>query len=188
MLAALNQIGCSLTEEDLNLRKGQDYVGKPTFAMALVRKGYIEHPKEAFQEGRFMRSETVRSVHREKISAEKAIKLIAGAGGFPVLAHPMKVSHLKEKPEQSFLGKLDELLSKLKAWGLQGMECYYSQHTEGETEALLHLAEKHRLMVTAGSDFHGAEMDKDIAIGRFSTTPGFDKKRLIEQFDRRFLW
>jgi hypothetical protein len=72
---------CKLTKEDLQHREGQDYVGKPTFALALMRKGYVASPKEAFKEGRFMRSDVVRSVHREKISARKAIELIRNAGG-----------------------------------------------------------------------------------------------------------
>ncbi|MDD3169633.1 MAG: PHP domain-containing protein, partial [Eubacteriales bacterium] len=76
LLAALHKIGCRISKDDLQLRDGQDYVGKPTFALALMRKGYISSPKEAFKEGRFMRSEVVRSVHREKISAKKAIELI----------------------------------------------------------------------------------------------------------------
>ncbi len=179
LLSALRDIGCKISMKDLQLREGQDYVGKPTFALALMRKGYISSPKEAFQEGQFMRSETVRRVHREKISAEKAIKLIVGAGGTPVLAHPMKISHMNIREGETFFGRLNQQLAKLKKWGLRGMECYYSSHTPEETKQLVHLAQNHDLIVTAGSDFHGEEFEGGITIGGFYTDQHFDEIEMI---------
>lgn len=178
LLAALHQIGCKLTKEDLQLREGQDYVGKPTFALALARKGYVSTPKEAFQEGRFMRSDAVRSVHREKISAKRAIELIKGAGGTPVLAHPMKVSHLSRE-EDDFFERLDRQLTKLKSWGIGGMECYYNNHSPEETELLTALARKHGLLITCGSDFHGREIDRNISIGGFFTDKNFNEVEIL---------
>jgi predicted metal-dependent phosphoesterase TrpH len=182
LLAALRGIGCKITREDLQLREGQDYIGKPTFALALVRKGYVASPKEAFKEGRFMRHEAVRSVHREKISAKKAIELIRGAGGIPVLAHPMKISHLIKEDGEDFFEKLDEQLAKLKGWGLGGMECYYSSHLPDEIHQLVLLAGKHGLIITAGSDFHGREFDKNITIGGFSVDENYDETSIISEF------
>lgn len=181
LLAALREIGCGLSKEDLQLREGQDYIGKPTFALALTRKGYVSSPKEAFAEGRFMRSEIVRRVHREKISTEKAIGLIRGAGGLPVLAHPMKISHLTKSGADDFFEKLDLQLKKLKGWGLAGIECYYSSHLPGETDLLVRMAKEHGLIITAGSDFHGIEFDKNIAIGAFLTDENFDEKRILTE-------
>mgnify|MGYP001068202664 CR=1 FL=1 len=178
LLAALHQIGCKLTKEDLQLREGQDYVGKPTFALALMRKGYVASPKEAFKEGRFMRSDVVRSVHREKISARKAIELIRNAGGTSVLAHPMKISHLTKSSGEDFFQRLESQLEKLKSWGLAGMECYYSSHSLEETKRLVEMAEKLKLIVTAGSDFHGPEFDNSITIGGFPVDEKFDEKRM----------
>jgi predicted metal-dependent phosphoesterase TrpH len=186
LLEALREIGCELTEEDLQLRKDQDYVGKPTFAIALVKKGYIATPKEAFQEGRFIRSDSVRRVHREKISAKKAIELIRGAGGLPVLAHPMKISHLTKEGE-IFFEKLEKQLIKLKSWGLGGMECYYSGHQPEETRKLVELAEKHDLIITAGSDFHDLKYDQSISPGRFYTDKNFDENKMIQEIQRSIL-
>ncbi len=182
LLAALRGIGCKITRDDLQLREGQDYIGKPTFALALVRKGYVASPKEAFKEGRFMRHEAVRSVHREKISAKRAIELIRGAGGIPVLAHPMKISHLIKGDGDDFFKKLDSQLAKLKGWGLAGMECYYSSHLPDETHRLVLMAKKYGLLVTAGSDFHGREFDKNIKIGGFTVDENFDEKDIISEF------
>ena len=181
LLDALREIGCKLSDEDLQLREGQDYIGKPTFALALARKGYVSSPKEAFKEGHFMRSDAVRSVHREKISAKRAIELIRGAGGIPVLAHPMKISHLTKNDGDDFFKELDRQLAKLKNWGLAGMECYYSSHQPADTERLAVMAKHHRLIITAGSDFHGEEFDKSIAIGGFATDENFDENRMISE-------
>jgi len=181
LLAALHEIGCRLTKEDLQLREEQDYVGKPTFALALTKRGYISSPKEAFQEGRFMRSEVVRSVHREKISAKRAIELIREAGGLAVLAHPMKVSHLTKRKEDDFFEKLDKQLAKLKSWGLAGMECYYSSHLPQDMQRLVQMAIDQRLIITAGSDFHGAEYDQSISIGGFPVDENFDEKRMLRE-------
>ncbi len=178
LLAALHQIGCKLTREDLQLREGQDYVGKPTFALALMRKGYVSSTKEAFGEGRFMRSDVVRRVHREKIPARRAIDLIRGASGFPVLAHPMKISHLTKTKGEDFFLRLDRQLEKLKGWGLAGMECYYSSHSPQETKRLVEMAKAHDLIVTAGSDFHGVEFDKSITIGGFAVDENFDENKM----------
>lgn len=185
LLAALHQIGCRLSREDLHLREGQDYIGKPTFALALMRRGYVSSPKEAFQEGRFMRSDVVRSVHREKIPVELAIERIKGAGGIPVLAHPMKITRLGREGGDSFFEKLDRLLARLKRRGLEGMECYYSGHLPRDTERLVSMAKKHGLLITAGSDFHGTEFDRDLTIGGFETDENFDEEKIITELIKR---
>ena len=199
MLAALRQIGCQLTKEDLQLREGQDYIGKPTFALALVRKGYVQSTGEAFREGRCRRSEAVRSIRREKIQAKRAIELINGAGGIAVLAHPMKISRLVREsgPGGSvqrdgrgstggvhgeydlYFEELDRLLTKLKSWGLKGMECYYGEHQPWESKRLVQLAKKHGLLITGGSDFHGAEFGDDDGIGRFYVDEDFNEAGIM---------
>lgn len=181
LLEALRGIGCYLGKEDLMLREGQDYIGKPTFALALKNKGYVKEAKDAFQEGYYMRSPAVRKIHREKIGAEKAINLIKNAGGIPVLAHPMQINTLRKgaSDDKEFFLKLEGLIEKLISWGLEGMECYYSKHLSEETAELLRLADKHRLKVTAGSDFHGQELDKDLMIGGYSVDPEFHGRIIL---------
>ncbi|MDD2189680.1 MAG: PHP domain-containing protein [Eubacteriales bacterium] len=184
LLAALREIGCKLTNDDLQLREGQDFVGKPTIAMALMKKGYISSPKEAFKEGHYMRSDTVRKVHREKISAKSAIKLIKEAGGIPVLAHPMKIAYSAAQAEDSVFEILERQLIKMKEWGLAGMECYYSGHLPQDTKHLVHLANKHHLIITAGSDFHGLEFDNNIKLGGFPIDENFDEKKIISEIQK----
>jgi predicted metal-dependent phosphoesterase TrpH len=50
---------------------------------------------------------------------------------------------------------LDEVLPKLVAAGLAGIEAYYGDHTPEMTARYLTLAREHSLVPTGGSDFHG---------------------------------
>ena len=58
------------------------------------------------------------------------------------------------------------------------MECYYSTHLPEDTKRLVLMAEKHQLLITAGSDFHGTEFDRSITIGGFAVDENFDEKRM----------
>ena len=151
LLAALRDLGFPLDPEDLHKKGDVDYLGKPDFARALINKGYINEFSEAFEEGRFLKSEEVRKIKKEKISAKEAIELIAGAGGMAVLAHPMKVFGLVGE----YFEALDKLVCILKDYGLKGMECFYPEHSEEETMKLVNMAEKYKLHMTKGTDYHG---------------------------------
>ena len=164
LLGVLNAMGYSLSDEDLIQRDGQRYIGKPNFAFALKKKGYIKELREAFADGVYLRHPEARRVHREKIHAQKAIELIRDAGGTAVLAHPLKINALK-CAEGGFYKNLEQFLDLLQSWGLGGMECRYSSHTEEQEEILIALAKKRGLVVTAGSDFHGPEFNKALDIG-----------------------
>ncbi len=182
LLSALHKVGYQLSEEDLLQREGQDYVGKPNFALALMRKGYIKSMKEAYTPGFFLRHPEARKVHREKIHVEEAISLIRKAGGYAVLAHPLKVKFPERKGAEvsgpattagtvenpganDKFEQLPLLLDRLQEWGLAGMECYYSTHSEDEAARLAAMAEKRGLRITSGSDFHGPDFYPGLDVG-----------------------
>jgi 3',5'-nucleoside bisphosphate phosphatase len=164
LLRVLNTMGYELTSDDLLQRSGQSYIGKPNFAFALKKRGYINELREAFADGAYLRHPEAKKVHREKIHAQKAISLIREAGGTAVLAHPLKINALK-CADGRFYENLAGFLDLLQSWGLGGMECRYSSHTEEEEETLIALAKKQGLVITAGSDFHGPEFNKALDIG-----------------------
>ena len=170
ILAALGEIGYPLTMEDCQMRPQQDYIGKPLMARALVKKGYISSPSEAFEPGKFLEHPDVKSNRRPKIPMKEAISLIRGAGGFAVLAHPLKTKWLgkeeyDENGEDIRFKRLEILLDQLCEWGLEGMECHYSTHTPEEIEKLVAIAQRRGLKITAGSDFHGPEFKSWLDIG-----------------------
>ncbi len=78
----------------------------------------------------------------------EAISLLHAAGGIAVLAHPLGPG--ETSPGES----LEALLCELKDQGLDGIEAIYSGYTEDAREALVALAGRHQLCVSAGSDFH----------------------------------
>lgn len=158
IMEALEQMGYPISYEDLGVFPGSEYIGKPVFARAMVAKGYIESPPDAFQDGRLLRSEEIRRIQKEKISVKRAIQLVRHAGGISVLAHPLKIGWLGSRDTTTLaqrLEKLESLLHLLIPYGLQGMECYYSKHSQEETEALVAMAKKEGLLISAGSDYHG---------------------------------
>lgn len=164
LLAVLNRLGYKMKDDDLLQRPGQDYIGKPNFASAMAKMGYIDSPKDAFAPGKYLRHPDARKVHREKIHAKKAISLICNAGGKAVLAHPMKIAFLGSSREDYYI-RLEALLDQLQEWGLSGMECYYSSHTEEQAEKLSEIAARRALLITSGSDFHAPEFESRLDIG-----------------------
>lgn len=154
-LQALGEEGYPLELKDLTFREGQSFIGKPIFARALVDKGYVSTMEEAFDG--ILNSKKLRAIKKDKISTKKAIEIIKGAKGIPVLAHPALVRGIGERDTEEFYANLDKILSELKKMGLSGLECYYPKHSHDETLRFVDLAEKYHLHITTGSDYHGYE-------------------------------
>ena len=155
ILKKLQALGLSITWEEVASYAGEDVVGRPHFAQALLAKAYVSDKNEAFD--KYLGKGKAAYVDRCRLTAEDAVLLIRSAGGVPVLAHPFTLN----------LGAdaLDKLLGELRAKGLGGMETYYSEHTREMEQLYLKLGAKHDLVPTGGSDFHGA-MTPDIKLGR----------------------
>ena len=120
--------------------------GKPHIANLMVKYGYTESIKDAFD--RFLNKASIPNVY---IRPEQAIEAILQSGGTPVLAHPSYGSG-----DELIIGEeMDERLRRLIGFGLQGVEAYYSGFTPKLQEEILGFAEKYGLYVTAGSDYHG---------------------------------
>ena len=157
IIKELADMGYPLTRADLKMREGQDFIGKPIFARALVNKGYIDDVKEAFTE-KIFKSQRLRAIKKEVITTDEAMGLISGAGGIPVLAHPGVARGLGEKGSDEFFDNMDRLIARLKSQGLEGIECYYPKHTEKEAQRFVSLAKKYNLKITRGSDFHDPDL------------------------------
>jgi len=104
-----------------------------------------------------------------KPSAEFIIENIHNAGGFVSLAHPIK---LQNKFNMS-LSALDLFTGELKDKGLDCIEAYHSLHDADDVKNYLEIAEKYRLKVTAGSDYHGINRNykykTDVNIGKVTS-------------------
>jgi PAS domain S-box-containing protein len=83
------------------------------------------------------------------LAAEDAIALGHRAGGRIFLAHPLC---LRSDPAQ-----VKEILSELRAFGLDGVEALYAPAPPEACEALVRAAEDLGLLVCAGTDYHGPQ-------------------------------
>lgn len=87
-------------------------------------------------------------------SPEETLEEIHAAGGIAVLAHPGMYDNF-------------ELLDELIALGLDGVEVWHPLNTPEQQEQLKKIAKKHKLVMTGGSDFHGAFNAEPICLGDY---------------------
>ena len=78
-------------------------------------------------------------------SAKKVIDVIHKAGGKVFIPHVYQY-------EKNALKVLDGLADHYK---IDGIECYYPSFSEAQTEFLLDFCQKHNLLISGGSDYHG---------------------------------
>ena len=116
-------------------------LGRPHLAAALVEKRIVGNIKGAFD--KFLGEGAPAYVPKFKQSPQEAIHLIKSLGGIAVLAHPM-------------LTNVDELIPGFVEAGLGGLEIYYPNSSENVMRFYQGLAKKYHLVVTGGSDAHGA--------------------------------
>lgn len=154
ILEKLNHQGFKIAWQDVLDCAGDDVVGRPHFARALIGKGYFKKKDDVFD--RLLGKGQPAYVDRFRLNAEESIAMIRSAGGVAVLAHPLTLG-LHRKGMRA-------LLTDLVAKGLQGLEAYYPEHDASQTRNWLTLAAEFSLLVTGGSDFHGA-MNPDLRLG-----------------------
>jgi len=164
MVAKLEGLGVHIDWQRVLEIAGTSTIGRPHIAQAMLEKACVPSFKDAFDE--YLGHGKPAYVDREKMLPAEAAAIIVKAGGLPVLAHPLTT----EDPEG--------LISELKPAGLVGMEAYYKDYTAEEVEGLAELAQRHDLIATGGSDFHGIEPDEETAIGD-SNVPLEAAERLI---------
>ncbi len=166
ILDKFEELGIHIPEEEL-CTTAEEAVGRPHIARWLLRNGKVASVKEAFD--RYLNVGEVCYFDREKIPQQECLDLICGAGGVSVLAHPMRYRFLQRSD-------LEALLERLIAMGLQGVEAYYTRHTEEETAYLEHLAERYQLIRTGGSDYHGVTKPEfTLGLGRGNLTKTMDR-------------
>jgi 3',5'-nucleoside bisphosphate phosphatase len=137
--------GLVVTVDEIYDRGGK-LPGRPHFATILTAKGYASSRQEAFD--RYLGETGTCYVSRDEPTLGDALKIIAAAGGVSSLAHPLRVTRQRDR--------LECVLRRMQADGLIGLEVYHSEHTCDDTTFLQSLATRLDLMVTGGSDFHGA--------------------------------
>ena len=138
----LRELGFDITLEEAEAR-GRGMTGRPHFAQIMVEKGYVGGFREAFDE--YLDESAKGYVYRREPQFAEGVEHIRKAGGIASLAHPIRVN-----------GDVPALMPELRDAGLNAIEAYHSDHDAQDTELYVGLAEKYGMLVTGGSDYHGA--------------------------------
>ena len=148
------EFGFTFSDEDVAELLARDNPGKPHIGNLMVKYGYAETKEQGIRD--YINKKRFAS---EYVSPKEAIEGIIQSGGIPILAHPSYGTG-----EELILGdEMDERLKHLMAFGLRGVEAYYSGFTPRIQDEMLAFADKYNLYVTAGSDYHGT--NKVVVLG-----------------------
>jgi predicted metal-dependent phosphoesterase TrpH len=142
MLGRLRALGLSIDPEIERLGDpGDDALGRPTVARALIAAGHAISVEDAFD--RLLSRGRPAYVAREGLGPVEAIAAIRAAGGLAALAHdPGAADHV-------------ERLVELRAAGLRGLEVFHRSFDDATRASVGAVAARLGLVRTGGTDYHG---------------------------------
>ena len=155
MIRKLIELGIAITLKEVEDAAGGEVIGRPHMAAVLVRKGYVNSIKEAFN--KYLGQGAAAYVEKERLSPREALAVVLAAGGLPVLAHPIQLRAEND-------AQLERVVKDLADLGLAGIEVIHSDHDAVLIENYTKLADHFGLLKTGGSDFHGINK-KEIQLG-----------------------
>ena len=155
IIGKLNELGVTITMEEIEAEAGGNVVGRPHIAAVLLRKGYVSSIKQAFD--KYLAQGAPAYFDKERLTPKQAIGLVLESGGVPVLAHPVQLRTEND-------AQLERIVKDLADLGLVGLEVIHSDHDAALVEKYSKLADRFGLAKTGGSDFHGTNK-KDIHLG-----------------------
>lgn len=156
MCKMLTEAGFPMTYEELQAEYPGSVITRAHYARYMLAKGYTTYLKEAFE--RYIGDDCPYFIPREKITPLDGVKLILKARGIPILAHPMLY-------KMSWAG-IQQLVDEIKPAGLMGIEAIYTTNTTSDERETREFAKNNALMISGGSDFHGAAKPTiDLGVG-----------------------
>ena len=163
MADRLRELGFELDESTL---QGRESLGRPHLADALLnhpgnaerlaREG-IKGKKELFPP--YLVPGAVAYVARSRPTVEEAIDVIHQAGGVAVWAHPFW--DIEDADE------VQRAIRRFAADGLDGVECFYAEHSREQALLLHDACEARGLLSTGSADFHGPDHEHFNAFRNF---------------------
>ncbi|MGW4953896.1 PHP domain-containing protein [Streptomyces parvulus] len=160
MVARLNDLGVPVTWEQVARIAGDGSVGRPHVASALVEIGVVPTVGDAFT-GDWLADGGRAFVPKHETDPFEALRLIKGAGGVAVFAHPAAVKRGCTVPESA--------IADLAAAGLDGIEIDHMDHDADTRARLRGVADELGLLATGSSDYHGSR--KTCVLGQYTTDP-----------------
>jgi predicted metal-dependent phosphoesterase TrpH len=155
MADRLRELGLSLDDSSFAARES---LGRPHLADAvlahpanaerLAREG-IKGKRELFPP--YLVPGAAAYVARSRPTVEEAIEVIHAAGGVAIWAHPFWDIEDRDK--------VLDTVRYFAARGLDGVECFYAEHSREQTLILHDECEARGLLSTGSADFHGPDHD-----------------------------
>ena len=155
MLDVLAAMGMPMTMDEVREHSGKVAIGRPHIALAMLSKGYVPSRKEAFE--RYIGWKGTAFIPRVLLSPAEGVRLLREQGATVALAHPCLSRNMTAS-------RLDAILAEFRGYGLEAVEAYHSAHDPDQTRLCVKLADKHGLLLTGGSDYHGSNKD-GVALG-----------------------
>lgn len=150
MVDKLKSAGVDIDADKVLKISGPGAIGRLHLATALYNEGIISSINEAFR--KYIGDKSPCYVKKYKLSPKEAADMIIKLGGVPVLAHPRLLNG-------------DELITRFIKDGIRGIEAYHTEHAANAATRYEEMALRNGLLITGGSDCHGAGKGK-ILLGR----------------------
>lgn len=157
IVARLNEAGVAVTVDEVFAQStGTPSVGRPHVADALVANGTVADRTEAFD--RYLAAGRPGHVTHYAIDPGRAIEIVRGAGGVPVIAHPWGRSSYKVMTAETIARLVTD-------HGLAGIEVDHQDHSPESRAKLMAIAKDLGIIATGSSDHHGAgKIDHELGI------------------------
>lgn len=136
----LGTLGVTITMDDVHAQASGASLGRPHVARALVARGYVADLRDAFD--RWLGNGRPAYVEKRRLELADALTMLHAAGALAVWAHPGR------------LGTSD-LVRQVAQAGMDGMEIFHPSHSADDRVRFAALAERHGLLKSGGSDWHG---------------------------------
>ena len=148
MVEKMQAAGIPITMEEIKETAGGDIVSRAHFARVLVSKKIVGSIDAAFK--RLIGKGMPYYEPRACLVLKEATTLIRRAGGVAVIAHPVSLG-LHGPALRLFVGASRDQ-------GVSGIEAWHPNHSLKESHTFERLARSLGMLVTGGSDFHGAHI------------------------------
>ena len=182
----MHAMGIEVSDEELLSIAVHDLIVPEDFAMYLLTHSEFDHLEwlKPYRKGGsrcqnpalnfywdFFSQGKIGAYGDVKKPAEEIIELIHETGGIAVIAHPgQNFKHCDDS--------LERLLQKV-----DGIEVYSSYHSEEDVKKYRELALKHKVLISAGTDYHGYHKPL-IELGRIDGLDEKESEALYEVMER----
>ena len=155
IMEKLQENGLQIKEADvLKIANTSKSIGRSHIARALVRNGCFKSVREAFEQ--MLQKGQPAYVPRYLLEIEEIVDIVHKSGGIVAIAHPKLIG------DDSLV---EEICSN---YSIDALEVFYPHHSLEDTQRYIKLAEKYKLLLTGGSDFHGTTSRYVKNLGEFT--------------------